>query len=266
MSEVKGLRVLIVDDEPLARQRLRDLLEREAGVEVVAEIGNGREAVEAIGEHEPDLVFLDVQMPGLSGIEVAAEVGPERMPATIFVTAFDRYALDAFELAAVDYLLKPFDDERFEQAFRRARKSIELEEVGKLAERLTALLRREEGAETKPAAGSTKPLDRIAVDMRGQTRVLPVAKIDYITASGPYAELHIGEATFAVRERMQALEERLDPNRFMRIHRSSIVRLDLVDTLLRAAGGDYAVRLRNGVELSVSRGRREELERRLGVG
>lgn len=256
------LRVLIVDDEPLARQRLRDLVEKEPDVEIAGEVATGTEAVEWIRDEQPDLLFLDVQMPGLTGLEVAAAIGPERMPPTIFVTAFDRYALQAFDVAAVDYLVKPFDDERFEQAFRRARRLIELEQVGRMTERLVSLLGRE-----KPAAPSaaTESLDRIAVDMRGQTRIIPVSKIDYITASGPYAELHIGEGTFAIRERMQSLEERLDPKRFMRVHRSTIVRLDLVDTLLRAPGGDYAVRLRNGVELSVSRGRREDLERRLGV-
>lgn len=233
------LRVLVVDDEPLARQRLRDLLEKEPDVEIAGEAASGPEAVESIRKERPDLVFLDVQMPGLSGIEVASEVGADAMPATIFVTAFDEYAVRAFELAAVDYLVKPFDDERFEQAFRRARRRVEPE---------------------------PRYLDRIAVDTRGQTRVIPVAKIDYITASGAYAELHVGDATFAVRERMQALEERLDPRRFARIHRSTIVRLDLVDALLRAGGGDYAVRLRNGVELAVSRGKREELERKLVRG
>jgi two-component system, LytTR family, response regulator len=258
------LRVAIVDDEPLARQRVRDLLEQQENLTIAGEAATGDDAVQLIIDERPDLVFLDVQMPGKSGLEVAAELGPERMPATIFVTAFDRYALDAFEIAAVDYLLKPFDDERFEQALDRARKRIELADVRELADRLVSVLQRD-GA---PAASAPKAdpeyLDRIAVDMRGQTRVIPVGKIDYITASGPYAELHIGEGVFAVRERMQSLEERLDPKRFARIHRSAIVRLDLVDTLLRASGGDYAVRLRNGVELSVSRGRREELERRLG--
>jgi two-component system, LytTR family, response regulator len=258
------LRVVIVDDEPLARQRVRDLLEQQENVSIVGEAGTGEDAVQLIIDERPDLVFLDVQMPGKSGLEVAAELGAEKMPATIFVTAFDRYALDAFEIAAVDYLLKPFDDERFEQALSRARKRIELAEVRDLADRLVSVLQRE-GAPAAPAPGNPEYLDRIAVDMRGQTRVIPVGKIDYITASGPYAELHIGEGVFAVRERMQSLEERLDPKRFARIHRSAIVRLDLVDTLLRASGGDYAVRLRNGVELSVSRGRREELERRLGV-
>lgn len=259
------LRVAIVDDEPLARQRVRDLLEQQENLTIAGEAATGDDAVQLIIDERPDLVFLDVQMPGKSGLEVAAELGPERMPATIFVTAFDRYALDAFEIAAVDYLLKPFDDERFEQALARARGRIELAEVRDLADRLVSVLQSDGTSAAAAPQNDPEYLDRIAVDMRGQTRVIPVGKIDYITASGPYAELHIGEGVFAVRERMQSLEERLDPKLFARIHRSAIVRLDLVDTLLRASGGDYAVRLRNGVELSVSRGRREELERRLGV-
>jgi two-component system LytT family response regulator len=214
-----------------------------------------------------------VQMPGKTGVEVVRAVGPERMPVTIFVTAYDRFALQAFELAAVDYLLKPYDDERFEQAFERARKMIELAEVGRLTDRLAALLGARPPAQAEAAAAAPSPslapsggwLERIAVEMRGQVRVVPVDEVEYVTASGPYAELHTAERGFVIRERMQALEERLDPARFLRIHRSVIVRLDRIDTLLRGGGGDYAVRLKNGVKLRVSRTRVEELERRMGV-
>ena len=271
------LRVLVVDDEPLARQRLEDLLAREEGAELVGTAADGDEAGEAIRGLQPDLVFLDVQMPGKTGMEVVREVGAERMPATVFVTAYDQFALQAFDVAAVDYLLKPYDDERFEQAFRRARKMAELSEVGRLAGRLRTLLGGEGAAPAPlgPRPGETTPIraappspytERIAVEMRGQVRVVPVAQIEYITASGPYAELHTAERGYVIRERMQALEERLDPARFLRIHRSIIVRLDTIDTLLRGGGGDYAVRLKNGVKLKVSRTRVEELERRMGVG
>ena len=139
MSDRKPVRILIVDDEPLARQRVEDLLRDEADVEIVASVDNGTAAIEAVRSLHPDLVFLDVQMPGKTGLDVVREVGPD-MPATIFVTAYDRYALQAFDLAAVDYLVKPFDDERFEQAFRRARRHVELEEMGELRERLLAVL------------------------------------------------------------------------------------------------------------------------------
>ena len=261
-----SIRVLVVDDEPLARERLLDLLAHEPGVEIIGTADNGIAAVEAIKTVHPDLVFLDVQMPGKTGLDVVRDIGVEAMPATIFVTAFDQYALRAFDVAALDYLVKPFDDERFEQAFARARRLIELRDLAKLREQLLAVLQ-QSGATTQPAAApaSSAYLERIAVEMRGKVRVVPVEQIDYITASGPYAELHTGDRTHIIRETMQTLEERLDPRQFIRIHRSAIVRLALVDTLLRGAGGDYAVQLKGGLRLPVSRSRREELERRLGV-
>jgi two-component system, LytTR family, response regulator len=245
MALARALRVLIVDDEPLARDHVADRLAHEQNVEIVGTAEDGDEAVEAIRNLSPDLVFLDVQMPGTTGVEVAAALG-EDMPATIFTTAFDQYALKAFELAAVDYLVKPFDDERFSEAFQRARRAIEAEW------RLSQL-----------DAGKSPWLQRVPVELRGQTRFISVDKIDYITASGPYAELHVEDRTYAVRERMHDLEERLDPEVFMRIHRSAIVRLDRVDVMLRSSGGDYAVRLKDGTELSVSRARRDALEARL---
>ncbi|MGZ5455041.1 MAG: LytR/AlgR family response regulator transcription factor [Thermoanaerobaculia bacterium] len=235
----RAVRVLVVDDEILARQRIEDLLAKEENVVIAGTASDGASAIEAIRELRPDLVFIDVQMPGMSGIEVAKELG-EAMPVTVFVTAYDQHAVKAFELEAVDYLVKPFDDERFEQAFRRARRAAEMRQA-------------------------SRGVDRIAVEIRGQIRAVPVDRIEYITASGPYAELHVDGKTFAVRERMQALEDKLDPRQFFRIHRSAIVRVDMIDVFLRHAGGDYGVRLRNGVELSVSRTKREELEARLGV-
>ncbi len=258
----RSLRVLIVDDEPLARQRLLDLLEGREDIEVVGQASSGREAIEAIRTLQPDLVFLDVQMPGMTGLDVVREIGPEQMPVTIFVTAYDQYALKAFEVAAIDYLLKPFDDERFEQALERARRLLKLREVEALRERLLQLLQDERPS---PQPNPSKYLERIAVEMRGQVRVIPVRQIDYITASGPYAELHVGDQVYVIREQMQTLEERLDPELFIRIHRSAIVRIDLIDVLLRGPGGRYAVRLKNGVRLKVSRSRREALERRLGL-
>jgi two-component system LytT family response regulator len=240
------LRVLIADDELLACQRIEDLLAREPGVEIAGFARDGNEAVEMIRTLDPDLVFLDVQMPGRTGIDVVETIGAEAMPPTIFTTAYERFALKAFDVDAVDYLVKPFDDERFAQALSRARKAIEADAV------------------LNPGP---KPeyLERIPVESRGQIRVVPATLIDYITASGPYAELHVGQRTFAVREKMQTLEEKLDPAVFFRIHRSAIVRLDRIDTLLHAGGGDYSVRLKDGTELSVSRSRREELEARVGA-
>jgi len=249
------LRVVIADDEPLARQRIADLLARERGIDVAGTASTGDEAIEIIRRTKPDLVFLDVQMPAKSGLEVVEAIGADAMPATIFVTAFDRFALKAFDVAAIDYLLKPFDDERFAQALKRARKSIDSKEFERMTRRLLQFLDQE-----RP-----KFLEQIAVESRGQVRVVPVADIDYITASGPYAELHVGDKTYAVRERMQTIEEQLDPQIFFRIHRSAIVRLDRIDTLLHRRGGDYAVRLKNGTKLDVSRSRRDALQQLLGI-
>jgi two-component system LytT family response regulator len=240
------------------RAVIEDLLARDPSVAIAGTASNGTEAVAAIRKLKPDLVFLDVQMPGMTGFEVVAEVSADQMPVTIFVTAFDQFALKAFEVAAIDYLVKPFDDERFAQALARARKTIELREVERLTKQLVTLLH-ESNAPPKQ-----QYLDRIPVEMRGQLRVVPVSKIEYITASGPYAELHVADKTFAVRERMQTLEEKLDPAVFFRVHRSAIVRLSRIDVILRASGGDYAVRLKDGTELPLSRSRREQLEQVLG--
>ena len=270
LSGLPPIRVLIVDDEALGRLRIHDLLRGEYGVDVAGEAADGDAAVKAIRELKPDLVFLDVQMPRRNGLDVVKEIGPEKMPMTIFVTAFDRYALQAFDIAAVDYLVKPFDDERFEQAFRRARRTLALEGLDLARGQLLAMLRE---SETDPRQRSSKAvaaanahyLERIAVEMHGQVRPIPVAQIDYISAAGPYAELHVGERRYVIREAMQTLEERLDPNRFMRVHRSVIVRLDLVEALHRGGGGDYELQMKGGVRLRVSRSRREALERWLGL-
>jgi len=259
------VRVLVVDDEPLARMRIEDLLAHTEDAVVVGSATNGIEAVERIRTLEPDLVFLDVQMPGKTGIEVIREIGAEHMPATIFVTAYDQFAVQAFDVAAVDYLVKPFDDERFEAAFARARQRLSVEGMHKLRAQLLSVLQDGPGMAFTPADTAPKYLERIAVEMRGKVRSIPVDQIDYIVADGPYAELHTGDRRHVIRESMQALEERLDPKHFMRVHRSMIVRLDLVDTLHRGAGGDYELQLKNGTRVKVSRSRREALERWLGV-
>lgn len=285
----RELRILVVDDEELNRDRVLDLLATEPGIADVTTAANGVEAIERIRTDRPDLVFLDVQMPGKTGLDVVRELG-DAMPATVFVTAHDQHALAAFDLAAVDYLVKPFDDERFEQALQRARRIIELEEVERLRTQLLAALqapgvaaardmtnhaRETDAGELRGSAGAPgatpappagQPyLERIPIETRGKVRVVQVSEIEYIVASGPYAELHVGGRTHLIREAMQTLEERLDPARFIRVHRSIIVRLDLVDALLRGSGGDYEVQLRTGARLKVSRSRREALERRMGI-
>jgi two-component system, LytTR family, response regulator len=272
MPDHPPLRVLIVDDEPLGRQRVADLVRKERLVEVVGMIGDGVSAVDAIRSLAPDLVFLDVQMPGMTGLEVVRTIGPADMPTTVFVTAYDKHALAAFDLAAIDYLVKPFDDERFEEAFQRAQRVARLEDVGRLRDMLLAVLQETGGqppAMKTPAKGGsgagTRYLERIPVESRGKVRFIPVSDIDYILASGPYAELVVGDRKHLIREAMQNLENQLDPARFFRVHRSAIVQLDRVDALLNGPGGDCDVQLRNGVKIRIARSRREELEKRLAT-
>jgi two-component system, LytTR family, response regulator len=261
------LRILVVDDEPLGRDRLVDLLEDEPDAEVIATAADGLEAVDAIRASRPDLVFLDVQMPRMTGLDVVREIGPAQMPVTIFVTAYDQYALQAFDSAAIDYLVKPFRNDRFWEAFRRARRRIEADSREHVHQQLMALLQGSPPAAPAPLAPApaTKYLDCIAVQMKGKTRVIPVGRIDYVSASRNYSEIHVGEQRYVLRESMQTLEERLDPERFMRVHRSAIVRVDLIEALLRSEGSDYEVQLKGGVRLPVGRSRKEALERRLGM-
>lgn len=268
MAEGKALRVLIVDDEPLARQRIADMLRAQPDVEIVSEIDNGNAAVDAIRTLRPDLVFLDVQMPGRTGLEVVREIGVDDMPLTIFVTAFDKHALEAFEVAAVDYLVKPFDDERFEQAVQRARRIIELNAVDQLRSKLLSVLQGERAMDREASSAPPRGeyIERIPVEMRGKVRVVPVSEIDFIIASGPYADLYSGDRKYVIREAMQTLEDRLDPDVFIRTHRSVIVRLDLIETLHKGAGGDYEVQLKSGRRLRVSRSRLEALEKKIGLG
>lgn len=264
-SQRRSLRVLIADDEPLGGKRILRLLEREPDVEVLGIAEDGTEAVEMIRDFEPDLVFLDVEMPRRTGIEVVESIGPARMPPTIFITAYDQYALRAFDLAAVDYLVKPFDDERFEVAFNRARRRIELEGIERVRRDLLELLQNGHPPAQSPVhATEPRHFERISVQTKGRIRLIPVTSIEYVTANGPYAVLHVGPDQHIIRESLRTLSARLDPTRFMRIHRSVIVRLDLVEALVRGRGGDYEAHLKGGVRLRVSRSRREALQRRLG--
>jgi two-component system, LytTR family, response regulator len=257
------LRIVIADDGALARQRIEDLLATVPEVQILASVGSGTEAIEAIRNLSPDLVFLDIQMPDKSGIDVLRDIGPDHMPISIFVTAYDSYALRAFELSAIDYLLKPFEDERFFQALQRARHQHELKTMNQLAEPLRKLLDNFEHNASEPNHGNYP--ERFAVETPGQVRVIPVMAIDYILASGHYVEIHAGGKAHVIRERMDHLETKLDPAKFFRIHRSTIVQLDRVVSLLREGGGDYAVRLKSNVELPVSRSRVEALERWMGL-
>jgi two-component system LytT family response regulator len=254
----RKIRTLIVDDEPLARRNLRLLLERDRQIEILDECRNGREAVEAIETHAPDLIFLDIQMPEMDGFDVLGCVGTEHIQAVIFVTAFDQYALKAFEVHALDYLLKPFDDERFTHALQRAKAQIEAREINQLSKKLLALLE-----ERKGAPPSEDYLTRLMIKVSGRVVLLKVDEIDFIEADGNYAKLHVGSKAHLLREKMNDLEERLDPAKFVRIHRSIIVNLDRIKELHPHFNGDYIVVLEDGRQLRLSRTRREHLEARL---
>jgi two-component system LytT family response regulator len=252
-SEIK---VLVVDDELLGRERIRSLLREHADIKIVGECVNGREAVEAIQDLKPELVFLDVQMPRINGFEVVEIIGAENMPAVIFVTAYDEYAIPAFEINAVDYLLKPFDEERFEKAVERAKREIKRQESPtEIKENLRELLKE---VKTEPQF-----LKRIPVkSARGTTFVL-TEEIDWISASGHYLELHIGNETHLIREKLSVIETKLDPRIFMRIHRSTIVNVDRIKSLHPMFNGDQLVILKNGRELNLRRNYYDELMSRL---
>jgi two-component system, LytTR family, response regulator len=260
------LRVVIADDEPLARQRLRDLIAQDQRLHCVAEATNGPEAIELIRGFHPDLVILDINMPGCSGIEIVKAIGAQSMPMTIFITAYDQYAVKAFEHAALDYLLKPFTSTRFEEAVSRAVQQTRTNASDRFTELLETAVQKLSNRESQTTAPSgQKFLERIAVESRSLVRLVNVADIDYITASGVYAELHVGARSHLVRESLQCLESRLDPNGFFRIHRSTIVQLDRIDSLSRQAGSDYSLSLKNGVQLVVGRSRVRALEEWMGV-
>jgi len=250
------IRTLIVDDEPLARERIRKLLQKEADIEIVDESADGSEAVSAVGKHQPDLVFLDVQMPELDGFGVVERLDRRAMPVIVFVTAYDRFALRAFEVHALDYLLKPFDSERFRNALERAREHIRRRQTGELSERIGELL-----ADLKTGG---KHLDRLAVKSAGKVLFLRVEEIDWIEAADNYVNLHIGNECHLHRETMAALEIRLPAQNFMRISRSTIVNIERIKELQPLFHGEYSVILRNGTRLTLSRSHREKLNRLLG--
>lgn len=250
------IRALIVDDELLARERLVQFCAEETDLEIVGQCANGTEAIAAIRAQSPDLVFLDVQMPEKDGFGVLAEVAPEKMPAVIFVTAYDQFALKAFEVHAVDYLLKPFDHERFRKALERAREQIRRPRSGDLSYQLHALL-----ASLQPGA---LPLNRLAVKSSSGVVFVRTDELDWIQAADNYVELHAGPNSYQHRETLTALEERLPSARFLRISRSLIVNLERIKELQPLSHGDYAVVLADGTRLTLSRNYRAALQQLLG--
>jgi two-component system LytT family response regulator len=246
------LRTLIVDDEPLARQRMLDLLRQESDVEIVGECTDGEEAADAILKERPDIVLLDVQMPGLTGFEVVEAVGVEDLPVVIFVTAHDEFALRAFDAHAIDYLLKPVAPERFSAALERARAQVSHRKTNGARTDLRELLRSLDGQSGYP--------ERFAVRVGHRLLFVRVEQIDWIGAEGNYASLHAGRQTHLIRETMSALERRLDPARFMRIHRSTIVNIDRIRELQSLTNRSYMVILEDGTRLESSSGYRQALQ------
>lgn len=254
------IRALIVDDEPLALELLREMLAPHRSIAVIGERRSGTDAVEAIAALAPDLVFLDVQMPEMTGFEVVEAVGPARMPAVVFVTAYDRYAVKAFEVHALDYLLKPFDEERLDRAIRRVEGALDRARPDPLGDRLAALLA-ELGARVPERR--ERP-ERLVIQDAGRAVFVPLDAIDWIEAAGKYVIVHAGAATHTLRESIGALEAELDPRRFARIHRSTIVRVDRIREVRTLFGGEYEVVLRDGTELGSSRGYRHRVQALLG--
>jgi two-component system LytT family response regulator len=256
MTDGKPIHVLLVDDEPLAREMIREMLKDDPEAEVVGECVNGREAIEAIQEHNPDLIFLDVQMPEIGGFEVLEALKSVHVPHVIFVTAYDQYAVRAFEVHALDYLLKPFDRERFESAWRRAKLHILAARNGEMDQRILAILE-----ELK--AGS-KYLERLVIKSGGRVFFLDTDDIDWIEAEGNYVSVHTGKKSHLLRETISSLEAQLDPKKFLRIHRSSIVKIDRIKELQPWFHGEYRVILLDGTQLTLSRNYRENLQEALG--
>ena len=242
------LRTLVVDDEPLARRTLCALLERERDVELLGECGDGPSATEAVRTGRPDLLFLDVQMPELDGFGVLRAVRDVRVPAVVFVTAYDEHAVRAFDEEATDYLVKPFDDDRFGRALDRARARIEA-------------ARRDSSPEQEPH----RWLERFAVECAGRISIIPVDTVEWIEAQDYYVQIHAAGKEHLLRESLRNLETRLDPRRFARVHRSAIVNVGCVKQLRRRTHGEYALVLDDGTELKLSRTHRDQLQLLLGM-
>jgi two-component system LytT family response regulator len=254
------IRALVVDDELLGRQIIREMLEDHPEVELIGECVNGQEAIAAIREHTPDLIFLDVEMPEINGFEVLeavkAEQPPDRMPLVIFVTAYDQYAVRAFEVHAFDYLLKPFDRERFENSLQRAKAQTSRQKNGDYDQRILALL--------EELKAESKYLERLVIKAEGRVFFLDTDDIYWIEAEGNYVRVHNGKKSYLLRETVSSLESQLDPKKFVRIHRSAVVRIDRIQELQPWFHGEYRVILQNGTQLTLSRNYRENLQKALG--
>jgi two-component system, LytTR family, response regulator len=278
---MQPIRTIICDDEPDAREGLLALLARDPEIAVIGQASNGAEAAALIEEGRPELVFLDIQMPEVDGFGALDRVSPERAPVIVFVTAHDEHALHAFDVRALDYLLKPFSDERFAEALRRAKAQVRQRRAGELVDQFAAILDRSfatDGGDhalpaptlekagsvaraTEPSSGHTA---RVMVRTSKQVVFVKVDDIDWIEADDYYAKLHVGGRSYLIRETMRSLESRLDPKRFARVHRSAIVNLERIQAMQPYFRGAHVLTLRDGTRLTLSRSRRADFERALG--
>ena len=256
MTDSPSIRVLLVDDEPLAREMLREMLQGDPDVRIVGESCNGLEALEAIRAEAPDLIFLDVQMPEVGGFEVLESLGKEKLPYVIFVTAYDKYAVRAFEVQALDYLLKPFDQERFDLSWQRAKSQVLNNRHSGTDQRILSLL--------EELKAGNRYLERLVIKAGGRIYFLDTREIDWIEAEGNYVSVHSAKKSHLLRETISSLESQLDPKKFVRIHRSSIVRLDFIQELQPWFHGEYRVILHDGTQLTLSRNHRDKLQEALG--
>ncbi len=250
------IRAAIVDDEPLARRRIRNLLMEARDVEIIAECANGEDAIESLDGSPPDLLFLDIQMPEIDGFDVLQAIGVDRVPVVIFVTAYDRFALRAFEAHALDYLLKPFDDERFEGALERARERIRQQQGGDLDRRLHALL--------DEVRGDRGYLRRLVVPVGHRHVFIRTEQIDWIEAERNYIRLHVGGRAYLLRENLSRIASALDPAAFCRIHRSTIVNIDRIQAVESLFRGEYLLVLHDGTKLTSGRSYRRSLHAIMG--
>jgi two-component system LytT family response regulator len=256
MTDAVRIRALVVDDEPLARDMIREMLAGDSEVEVVGECANGREAIEAIKASTPDLVFLDIQMPELGGFELLESLGPNATPYVIFVTAYDQYAVRAFEVHALDYLLKPFDRERFEVAWQRAKDQIRLDRTSRRDQDIIALL--------EELKAGPRYLERLVIKNGGRVFFLHVQDVFCIEAEGNYVRVYDIQKGYLLRETISSLEEQLDPKQFLRIHRSAIVRIDRIKEMQPWFHGEYRIIMENGKQLALSRNYRANLQEAVG--
>jgi two-component system LytT family response regulator len=247
-----SIRTLIVDDEKLARDKLRRLLGKESDIDIIGECSCGTDTVEFINQKDPELVFLDIQMPELNGFEVLGKIKPEKMPTIVFVTAYDQYALDAFNVHALDYLTKPFDQDRLQTALGKVRNQLESSRQGVMDERLLSLLQALRAEKEYP--------DRLVLKSSGKIYFVKTADVDWVEAAGNYVKIHAARKSHMLRETMTGIEKKLPPDKFLRIHRSSLVNIDSIRELNPLFSGDYLVTLQDDTELTLSRNYHDRLK------